>query len=133
MKPDLCALSATELLAAYRAKTLSPVEATRAALARIEKLNPALNCFNLVDEKGALESARASEARWKKGTPIGLLDGVPTSANSTRFWPPPPPHDLRKTTTEDKRRTEPWPMKPPPPRATAPTPSRRTSHCRACT
>jgi aspartyl-tRNA(Asn)/glutamyl-tRNA(Gln) amidotransferase subunit A len=104
MKPDLCALSATELLAAYRAKTLSPVEATRAALARIEKLNPALNCFNLVDEKGALESARASEARWKKGTPIGLLDGVPTSIKDiilTKGWP-----TLRGSKTTDPK--GPW-------------------------
>jgi aspartyl-tRNA(Asn)/glutamyl-tRNA(Gln) amidotransferase subunit A len=104
MKPDLCALSATELLAAYRAKTLSPVEAARAALARIEKLNPALNCFNLVDEKGALESARASEARWKKGTPIGLLDGVPTSIKDiilTKGWP-----TLRGSKTTDPK--GPW-------------------------
>ncbi|MGH8720433.1 MAG: amidase family protein, partial [Burkholderiales bacterium] len=79
MATDLCALSATELLRAYRAKTLSPVEATRAALARIEKLNPVLNCFNLVDRQGALAAARASEARWKKAAPAGLLDGVPTS------------------------------------------------------
>jgi aspartyl-tRNA(Asn)/glutamyl-tRNA(Gln) amidotransferase subunit A len=104
MKPDLCALSATELLAAYRAKTLSPVEAARAALARIEKLNPALNCFNRVDEKGALESARASEARWKKGTPIGLLDGVPTSIKDiilTKGWP-----TLRGSKTTDPK--GPW-------------------------
>ena len=71
MTQDLCSLSATELLAAYRAKTLSPVEATRAVLARIAELNPVLNCFNLIDAKSALEAARASEARWSKGAPIG--------------------------------------------------------------
>jgi len=32
MTQNLCSLSATELLAAYRAQTLSPVEATRAVL-----------------------------------------------------------------------------------------------------
>ena len=104
MKTDLCALSATELLAAYRAKTLSPVEATHAALARIEKLNPVLNCFNLVDEKGALDAARASEARWKKGAPIGLVDGVPTSIKDiilTRGWP-----TLRGSKTVDPK--GPW-------------------------
>jgi len=90
MKQDICALSATELLAAYRAKTLSPVEATRAVLARIAELNPVLNCFNLIDARSAMESARSSEARWMKGAPKGSLDGVPASIKDiilTRGWP----------------------------------------------
>jgi aspartyl-tRNA(Asn)/glutamyl-tRNA(Gln) amidotransferase subunit A len=90
MKQDLCALSATELLAAYRARTVSPVEATQAVLKRIRKLNSVLNCFILVDEKGALAAARASEARWKKRAPKGMLDGVPVSIKDllyTKGWP----------------------------------------------
>ena len=90
MKQDICSLSATELLAAYRAKSLSPVEATRAVLERVAKLNPVLNCFNLVDEKAALAAARASETRWRNGEPRGLLDGVPTSIKDiilTKGWP----------------------------------------------
>src|SRR3970282_2850227 len=90
MTSDLCALSAADLLAAYRAKALSPVDATRAVLERIAKLNPALNCFILVDEKGALAAARESEARWRKSAPIGLLDGVPASIKDiilTKGWP----------------------------------------------
>ena len=55
MKTDLCALSATELLALYRKKKLSPVEVVRATLERIEKLNPVLNAFCLIDEKLAKE------------------------------------------------------------------------------
>ncbi|MGH8721352.1 MAG: amidase, partial [Burkholderiales bacterium] len=49
-----------------------------------------LNCFNLVDRQGALAAARASEARWKKAAPAGLLDGVPTSIKDiilTKGWP----------------------------------------------
>ena len=90
MKQDICALSAATLVKLYRAKALSPVEATRAVLARIAELNPALNCYNLVDAKSALESARASEARWIKGAPMGPLDGVPASIKDiilTRGWP----------------------------------------------
>jgi aspartyl-tRNA(Asn)/glutamyl-tRNA(Gln) amidotransferase subunit A len=90
MKTDLCSLSATELLQLYRRRKASPVEATRAVLARIEKLNPVLNCFCLVDAKSALASARQSEARWRKGEPEGLLDGVPVSIKDlllTRGWP----------------------------------------------
>ena len=79
MSNDLCSLSATELLANYRAKRVSPVEATQAVLKRVESLNPVLNAFCHVDPAFALESARLSEARWMKGEPRGLLDGVPTS------------------------------------------------------
>jgi len=90
VKTDPCALTATELLAAYRRKALSPVEATKAVLARIRALDPVLNAFVLVAEKEALAAARASEARWRKGAPIGLLDGVPTTIKDlilTRGWP----------------------------------------------
>jgi aspartyl-tRNA(Asn)/glutamyl-tRNA(Gln) amidotransferase subunit A len=71
--------TAAELLHAYRTRALSPVEATRATLARIEKVNEALNAFCRIDADGALEAARASEARWTRGEPRGLLDGVPVS------------------------------------------------------
>jgi len=90
MKNDLCSLSATDLLRLYRARKASPVEATRSVLARIDKLNPKLNCFCLVDAKSALATAKESEARWKKGAPQGLLDGVPVSIKDlllTRGWP----------------------------------------------
>jgi aspartyl-tRNA(Asn)/glutamyl-tRNA(Gln) amidotransferase subunit A len=90
MKNDLCSLSAADLLRLYRTRKASPVEATRAVLARIEKLNPVLNCFCLVDSKSALASAKESEARWRKGEPSGLLDGVPVSIKDlllTKGWP----------------------------------------------
>ena len=82
-------MSAVDLLAQYRAKKLSPVEATRSALARIDRLNPRFNAFRLVDEAAALASARASEARWMKGEPIGLVDGVPATVKDlliTKGW-----------------------------------------------
>ena len=60
------------------AKRLSPVEVTRAALDRIAKLHPIYNAFVLVDEARALKDARDSEARWQRGDPAGLVDGVPT-------------------------------------------------------
>ncbi len=49
MTDDIARLSAGELIAGYRDGSLSPVEATRAALARIEKHDPALNAFGMVD------------------------------------------------------------------------------------
>ncbi|HVT54023.1 MAG TPA: amidase [Dongiaceae bacterium] len=76
---DVCALTATELLAAYRARRLSPVEVTAAILDRIHRLNPKLLAFYLIEDDSALAAARASEARWMNGAPAGPLDGVPVS------------------------------------------------------
>ena len=79
MNETLHAASATRLLAHYRRRELSPVEVTRAVLARIEAVNPAVNAFVLVAAETALASARDSEARWARGAPCGLLDGVPVT------------------------------------------------------
>ena len=90
MSTRLTELTATELLALYRSGQASPVEATRAVLERIERLNPRLNAFCLVDADAALASARASELRWRSGAPLGALDGVPVSIKDlilTRGWP----------------------------------------------
>lgn len=76
---DPADLTALDLLDAYRARTLSPVEATRAVLDRIGAHDGAVHAFCLVDGEAALDAARASEARWARGEPCGLLDGVPVS------------------------------------------------------
>jgi aspartyl-tRNA(Asn)/glutamyl-tRNA(Gln) amidotransferase subunit A len=90
MTTDAALLSATELIAHYRRKTLSPVEATRAVLGRIERFDGAINAFCLVDPERALASARASEERWRRGAPVGMVDGVPATIKDvtlTRGWP----------------------------------------------
>ena len=90
MASDPATLSATELLRLYRRKQLSPVETTQAVLDRIERFDPAVNAFCLVDRDQALQSARASEARWQRGAPAGLLDGIPATIKDlvlTRGWP----------------------------------------------
>ena len=63
LKPDLADATATELLSLYRSKQVSPVEATQAALNRIDQRNAKLNAYCLVDHAHALRSARESEAR----------------------------------------------------------------------
>jgi aspartyl-tRNA(Asn)/glutamyl-tRNA(Gln) amidotransferase subunit A len=83
-------LSATELLAGYEKGEISPVQATQDALDRIEEHNATVNAYTLVDADGALASARESAERWKAGSPIGALDGVPTSIKDillTKGWP----------------------------------------------
>jgi aspartyl-tRNA(Asn)/glutamyl-tRNA(Gln) amidotransferase subunit A len=87
---DVTRLSATELLGLYRRRELSPVEATRAVLARIDSQNALANAYCLVREADVLASARQSEQRWQGGQPAGLLDGVPVSVKDlllTSGWP----------------------------------------------
>ena len=74
---ELHDLPAHALLAAYRARTLSPVEVTQAVLEHIGRWEPHLHATWLLRPEAALEQARASEARWMRGAPQGLLDGVP--------------------------------------------------------
>src|SRR5437868_477841 len=69
-------LTASELLRLYRRRELSPVEVTRDQLERIEKFQPIINAFIIVDRAGALKAAQASEARWQKGEPLSIADGL---------------------------------------------------------
>ncbi|MBP6097329.1 MAG: amidase [Methyloversatilis sp.] len=90
MSEDVLALSCQALLSAFRTKTLSPVEVTRAALGRIDALQPTFNAFAFVGAEQALADARASERRWMAGTPIGRVDGLPTTVKDLllcRSWP----------------------------------------------
>ncbi len=87
---DICYLPAAELLSLFRRKALSPVEAAGAVLDRIAEVDGAVNAFILVDGDSALAQARASEARWMKGEPLGLLDGAPATIKDlvlTKGWP----------------------------------------------
>jgi aspartyl-tRNA(Asn)/glutamyl-tRNA(Gln) amidotransferase subunit A len=87
---DPTAMTATELVAAYVERRLSPLEATEAALARIEAHDAELNAFCLVDPDGAREAARASEQRYLDGAPSGSLDGIPIGVKDlflTAGWP----------------------------------------------
>lgn len=70
-------LSAHELLAGYRTRAFSPVEAAQAVIAHIDRWEPRLQATYLYRPEAALRQARASEARWLKGQPVGPLDGVP--------------------------------------------------------
>jgi len=76
---DLAYASALSLLELYRRKALSPVEVTQALIDRLDALEPKINAFCFVDREGALAAARASEGRWRRGEPNGLLDGVPVT------------------------------------------------------
>ncbi len=76
---DLHDLPAHALIAAYRQRTLSPVEVTEAVLKHIGAWEPHIKATYLLRPQAALEQARASEARWARGEPQGPLDGVPAT------------------------------------------------------
>jgi aspartyl-tRNA(Asn)/glutamyl-tRNA(Gln) amidotransferase subunit A len=87
---EIAELTATELLRRYRSGSLSPVEAAQAALERIAQHNDTVNAFCLVDEETTLAAARRAEERYRRGEPMGLLDGVPLAIKDvflTRGWP----------------------------------------------
>jgi aspartyl-tRNA(Asn)/glutamyl-tRNA(Gln) amidotransferase subunit A len=76
---NLHELSAAELGRRYADGSLSPVEVTRALLARIEACEPKTNAMYRVHAAAALAQARASEARWRSQASLSPIDGVPVT------------------------------------------------------
>jgi len=74
----LSELTCADLTAAYRRGRLSPVDVARDCFARIER-HAAINAFVVVDSDAALKAAAESQDRWRRGTPLGPIDGVPAS------------------------------------------------------
>src|SRR5271169_5862349 len=72
-------MSAVALLDAFRRRQLSPIEALRDVLDRVARFEPHIHATYLFAPERALADARASEARWAKGEPMGPLDGLPTT------------------------------------------------------
>jgi aspartyl-tRNA(Asn)/glutamyl-tRNA(Gln) amidotransferase subunit A len=90
MAEDIAFLPATKLLERYRGKQLSPVEVMTETLRRLERYEAAVNAFVLYDPESAMAEARASEERWQRGAPKGVLDGIPVAIKDTqltRGWP----------------------------------------------
>src|SRR5689334_4612812 len=72
-------LTATELVAAYAAGDLSPVDVLEDVSSVIEEREPELNAFWHLDLESARGAALASEQRWERGQPAGPVDGVPVT------------------------------------------------------
>ena len=90
MSEEILRMTAIELLSHYQSGALSPVEATRAMLDQIERLNPIVNAYCLVDPETTLAHARESEQRYVDNRTVGRLDGVPVAIKDvylTPMWP----------------------------------------------
>jgi aspartyl-tRNA(Asn)/glutamyl-tRNA(Gln) amidotransferase subunit A len=81
--------SLRELSRALRAREISSVELTQQFLARIRRLNPAVNAFITLDEERSLEQARAADRLLAAGT-AHPLTGIPLAHKDifcTKGWP----------------------------------------------
>ena len=74
---ELCDLSAVELRRLIGRKEVSPVELLASCLARIERVNPALNAMVALDRARAAAAAAAAEAAVLRGADLGPLHGLP--------------------------------------------------------
>src|SRR5262245_57475353 len=74
---DPALFTITELGAAFRARRLSPVEATQLCLDRIARLDPSLHAFIGLPAELALDQARTAPAELARGEDRGPLHGVP--------------------------------------------------------
>ena len=74
---DLCYLTATEAIAKFKRKTLSPVELMKAVIARCEAVNPTVNALTYTFFDRALAQARAAERRYARGANETTVDIMP--------------------------------------------------------
>src|SRR5467141_1153931 len=70
-------LPATEAASKIRDGLLTSEELVSACLERIRTLEPSVQAWAFLDERHALEQARAADERKRSGEPIGALRGVP--------------------------------------------------------
>ncbi|MGB3184445.1 MAG: amidase family protein [Ornithinimicrobium sp.] len=76
---DLATAAAVPTAHAIRDRDVSATEATQAAIARIERLNPQLNAFVYTAFDEALQCAATADAAVASGAELGPLHGVPTA------------------------------------------------------
>ncbi len=77
MTSEVAFLSIPELGRRYRDRSLSPIEVTRACLARLADAEPRLNAVATVLEEAALAAAALAEQELARGFDRGPLHGVP--------------------------------------------------------
>lgn len=76
---DPATLTASALRQLIRSRQLSAVEAVRATLDRIDRLNPGLNAIVQRMDDQALDQARSIDAQLARGDDPGPLTGVPVT------------------------------------------------------
>lgn len=100
---ELTGLTAVRLVEGYRKGEFSPEEATRAALERADRIQPDVNAFVRLLADEALTQARESTERWRRGAPLGPVDGVPTTVKDILLLRGAPTLKGSKTISENGR------------------------------
>ncbi|HMT26505.1 MAG TPA: amidase family protein, partial [Microthrixaceae bacterium] len=70
-------LGAAEIASKVRSRELSAREVTDAVLGRIERINPVINAWAVIDAEGARAQAERIDAEIARGNDPGVLAGVP--------------------------------------------------------
>ena len=78
-------LAASELARRYRDGSLTPLAVAQACLARLEAVNPRLNAVVARRDPEFLGEASAATARFARGQPLSLLDGIPLSVKDSLY------------------------------------------------
>ncbi len=78
-KEDICFMSACDMLDTIKRQELTSEEITEALIERIEKINPIVNAYCTTTFELAREMAKNADNAVKKGEPLGVLHGIPTS------------------------------------------------------
>jgi aspartyl-tRNA(Asn)/glutamyl-tRNA(Gln) amidotransferase subunit A len=90
MNDDFVWMSAVDLVQHYRRREFSPLEVAKAVLAWMQQIHTKVNAFVCIDPETTLAEAGASEERWMRGEPAGLIDGVPVTIKDeldVQGWP----------------------------------------------
>ncbi|HJP45046.1 MAG TPA: amidase family protein, partial [Arenicellales bacterium] len=74
---ELCYLPATEAIARFKAKTLSPVELLNTLITRAQEIEPVINAFTYRHFEEAMDGAQKAEAKYASGKRTGALEGLP--------------------------------------------------------
>lgn len=77
MSDDIAGMTLTAVADAIRRRKISSLEVTQNVLARIDRLQPQLNCFISVERDEVLQAARKADRVLAKGAKVGALHGVP--------------------------------------------------------
>jgi amidase len=83
MELDIALQSATEMARRLRRRELCAVELLQHHLARVERLNPAINAVVVLDAERALQRAREADAALARGELWGPLHGLPMTVKES--------------------------------------------------
>src|SRR5271156_4565952 len=81
----LWARTAAQLELGYREGLFTPDHALAAIRDRMKQVNPTINAVIAVDWPGATAAAAQSSARWRAGSPVSPLDGIPLTLKDNLY------------------------------------------------